>query len=208
MSFAQTHEASMMAKHTEGRSEKEDSEAHANQLSALRVDMIRFARLQLRDDHLAEDVVQEAITAALKPGTFEQRSQLKTWVFAILRNKIIDVIRERSRHPVDTYSEDEELDDQFKPDGHWRRDQRPANWSSPEVSFANEQFWVIFEACLNDLPENPARVFMMREHLGLEVREICVELSIIESNCWVLMHRARMRLRKCLENNFLQQGLI
>lgn len=198
-----------MTKRTEGQSEtSNDSAAHADQLSALRIDMIRFARLQLRDDHLAEDVVQEAIAAALKPGTFEQRSQLKTWVFAILRNKIIDVIRERSRHPVDTYNEDEELDDQFKPNGHWRRDQRPANWNSPEVSVANEQFWVIFEACLNDLPENPARVFMMREHLGLEVREICLELSISESNCWVLMHRARMRLRKCLENNFLQQGLI
>lgn len=198
-----------MTERTEGQSEaNEDRAAHADQLGALRIDMIRFARLQLRDDHLAEDVVQEAIAAALKPGAFEQRSQLKTWVFAILRNKIVDVIRERSRHPVDTYSEDEELDEQFKPNGHWRRDQRPANWRSPEVSFANEQFWVIFEACLNDLPENPARVFMMREHLGLKVGEICTELSISESNCWVLMHRARMRLRKCLEKNFIQQGLI
>jgi RNA polymerase sigma-70 factor (ECF subfamily) len=185
-----------------------DSAEQANQISALRTQMLRFARLQLRDDHLAEDAVQEAIIAALKSGNFEQRSQLKTWVFAILRHKIIDVIRERGRHPVDTYSEDEELDEQFRPDGHWRRDQRPANWHSPEISFANEQFWVIFEACLNNLPENPARVFMMREHLGLEVREICIELSISENNCWVLIHRARMRLRKCLENNFIQQGLI
>ena len=198
-----------MTKHTDRPSETDDdAAAHADRLSELRIDMIRFARLQLRDEHLAEDVVQEAIAAALKPGTFEQRSQLKTWVFAILRNKIVDVIRERSRHPLDTYSEDEELDDQFKTNGHWRRDQRPANWSTPEVSFENEQFWVIFEACLNGLPENPARVFMMREHLGLKVGEICTELSISESNCWVLMHRARMRLRKCLENNFLQQGLI
>ena len=65
---------------------------------------------------------------------------------------------------------------------------------------------MIFEACLNHLPENPARVFMMREHLGLEVGEICTELAISESNCWVLIHRARMRLRKCLENNFMQLG--
>lgn len=185
-----------------------DSNETAQEISEFRSDMLRFAQLQLRDPHLAEDAVQEAITAALQPGKFEQRSQLRTWVFAILRNKIIDIIRERSRHPVDTYTEDEELDDQFKPNGHWRRDQRPADWHHPEASFANQQFWVIFEICLNELPENPARVFMMREHLGLEVKEICEELSISESNCWVLMHRARMRLRKCLENNLIQQRLI
>lgn len=182
----------------------------ANDIGTLHTDMLRFARLQLRDHHLAEDVVQEAIAAALKSTDFEQRAQLKTWVFAILRNKIVDVIRERSRHPTEAYQEgdDEELEEQFKPNGHWRRDQRPANWHNPETALANDQFWVIFEACLNDLPENPARVFMMREHLGLEIKEICVELSISQSNCWVLIHRARMKLRKCLENNFIQQGLI
>ena len=181
----------------------------ADQIGALRNDMLRFAQLQLRDQHLAEDVVHEAIAAALKSGDYGGRANLKTWVFAILRNKIVDVIRDRCRHPtvsLNEHDEDDELENQFKANGHWQRDQRPADWHNPEASLANQQFWVIFEACLNDLPENPARVFMMREHLGLEVREICNELTISEANCWVLMHRARMRLRKCLENNFMQRG--
>ena len=181
----------------------------AEQISALHDDMLRFARLQLRDYHLAEDAVQDAIAAALKSADYAGRAQLKTWVFAILRNKIVDIIRERCRHPTTSLDQDDdELEQPFKANGHWQKDQRPASWNNPEASLANDQFWVIFEACLNDLPENPARVFMMREHLGLEVREICSELAISESNCWVLMHRARMRLRKCLEKNFMQRGQI
>jgi RNA polymerase sigma-70 factor (ECF subfamily) len=178
----------------------------AERIGALHQEMLRFAQLQLRDPHLAEDVTQDAITAALNSGDYAGRAQLKTWVFAILRNKIIDIIRDRSRHPTISLEQDEDdLDQPFKANGHWKKDQRPSDWHNPEASLANDQFWVIFEACLNDLPENPARVFMMREHLGLEVREICAELAISESNCWVLMHRARMRLRKCLEVNFIQR---
>lgn len=177
----------------------------ADQLGALRNDMLRFARLQLRDDHLAEDAVHEAIAAALKSGDYRGEAGLKTWVFAILRNKIIDVIRERSRHPTQSLDEDngELLEQLFKPNGHWRRGHRPDHWSSPEASLDDEQFWRIFEACLAHLPENPARVFMMREHLGLDVAEICSELQISQNNCWVLIHRARMRLRECLEDNFM-----
>ena len=178
------------------------------QLSALHDEMLRFATLQLRDKTLAEDAVQEAITAALKSDSGAERASLRTWVFAILRNKIIDVIRERSRHPTQSLIDDDisDLDEQFDERGHWQKEQQPSNWGHPESVLANEQFWPIFEACLNHLPENTARVFMMREHIGLEISEICQELSISESNCWVIMHRARMRLRSCLEKNFLHAG--
>ncbi|TNF37657.1 MAG: sigma-70 family RNA polymerase sigma factor [Gammaproteobacteria bacterium] len=182
-----------------------DSGIDQEQLGNLRHDMLRFATLQLRDSHLAEDVVHEAIAAALKATGFEQRASFKTWVFSILRNKIVDVIRERQRHPVETLLDEDlgDLDDAFDERGHWRKDQRPIDWGHPETVLANEQFWIVFEACLNHLPENTARVFMMREHLGLDIREICEELVISESNCWVIMHRARMRLRLCLEQNYL-----
>lgn len=177
----------------------------ADALGGLRMEMLRFATLQLRDKHLAEDVVHEAIAAALKSTGFNRRASLKTWVFAILRNKIIDVIRERSRHPVEVLLEEDlgDLDEAFDDHDHWRDERIPSNWGHPETVLANDQFWVIFEACLNHLPENTARVFMMREHIGLEIREICQELAISESNCWVIMSRARMRLRQCLEENFI-----
>jgi len=182
----------------------------AAQLTALHDEMLRFATLQLRDKHQAEDAVQEAIAAALKSGSVAKSASLRTWVFAILRNKIIDVIRERSRHPTESLidEDDPDLDQQFNDRGHWRKDQKPANWGHPEAVLANEQFWPIFEACLNHLPENTARVFMMREHIGLEISEICHELAISESNCWVIMHRARMRFRSCLEKNLIQGGAL
>jgi RNA polymerase sigma-70 factor (ECF subfamily) len=191
-----------------GNQQPEMTRPDAEQIGALRQDMLRFAQLQLRDSHQAEDAVQEAMAAALKATDYAGRAQLKTWVFAILRNKIVDIIRERSRHPSEPIADEmePELNAQFKPNGHWLKEQRPTAWRDPETSLANDQFWLIFEACLNELPENPARVFMMREHLGLEVAEICQELTISENNCWVLMHRARMRLRKCLENNFMQHS--
>ena len=184
---------------------KQNNPEQPQQIAAFYQEMLRFARLQLRDQSLSEDVTQEAITAALERNNYRADGELRSWVFAILRHKIIDCIRERSRHPTDHFENDDELDRQFRQNDHWQRDHRPADWHNPEDSFSNQQFWLILETCLNQLPQNPARVFMMREHLGLEVKDICRELAISESNCWVLMHRARMRLRKCLEINFMQQ---
>ena len=182
----------------------------ASEIAALREQMLRFATLQLRDATLAEDAVHDAINAALTPGKFSGSGSLKSWVFAILRNKIIDLIRERSRHPTESFVEDDdsELEAQFDERGHWKKTQKPASWGHPENALASEQFWLVFEACLTHLPENTARIFMMREHLGLEIKEICDELSISEANCWVIMHRARSKLRICLENNFVQGNFL
>lgn len=176
-------------------------------LLALRGDMVRFALLQLRDSAAAEDAVQDALTAALGArARYAARAQLKTWVFAILRNKIVDLLRERTRHPKQSFDDSadivDELDDAFDRRGFWRKDARPTRWSHPETELENTEFWRVFDACLNYLPENTARVFMMREMLELETVEICRTLDISERNCWVILHRARMRLRLCLAENW------
>ncbi len=178
-----------------------------DELAPLRRDMLKFARLQLRDDAAAEDAVQEALAAALTgQKQFNNRAQLKTWVFAILKNKIIDTIRERARSPgtsidVDEIPEDA-YDDLFNEGGFWQNDTRPSTWGDPENSFSSQQFWQIFEICLTRLPENTARVFMMREMLGFDTEEICKELAISSTNCWVVLHRARMGLRLCLDERW------
>ena len=178
------------------------------EIAALRTEMVHFTTLQLRDVVLAEDVVHEAISAALAPGKYTGRGSLKSWVYAILRNKIIDVIRGRTRHPAVSYVENDDgsYSDQFNEKGHWNKTQRPTNWGNPEAVLANKQFWIIFEACLKHLPENTARVFMMREHLGLELKEVCEALNLSDSNAWVIMHRARSQLRKCLEVEYVHGG--
>lgn len=181
---------------------------HGDELAAFRNDMLRFAMLQLRDDALAEDAVQDALAAALNGlDKFKNQSQLKTWVFSILRNKIIDVIRDRQRWANDGHENaiDDVCNEQFDENCDWHEDATPADWGDPEHSFSNKQFWNIFELCLNRLPKNTARVFMMREMLGFETSEICKELAISPSNCWVALHRARMTLRLCLNKQWFQQ---
>jgi RNA polymerase sigma-70 factor (ECF subfamily) len=182
-------------------------------IEAIRRDMIKFARLQLRDATMAEDVVQEALVAALANGQeFAGRSALKTWVFAILRNKIVDHIRQQSRTTnVSALAPDEESLDQsfemlFKGNDHWRPEGRPTNWGDPEEAMRQQRFWDVFDACLKHLPENTARVFMMREFLEFETAEVCRELRITVSNCNVILHRARNGLRRCLEKNWFLGG--
>ncbi len=178
-------------------------------ISEVRRDMVKFAQMQLRDASLAEDAVQEALTAALtSQQNFAGRSALKTWVFGILRNKIVDLIRAQSRHTnFSALSDDEEDMDAaferlFKENEHWHGSTRPKQWLDPEASLQQQQFWQVFEVCLNHLPENTARVFMMREFLEFETAEVCQELKISVSNCNVILHRARHGLRRCLENGW------
>lgn len=182
-------------------------------LAEIRHDMIRFASLQLRDDALAEDVVQEALIGAMTNArSFAGKSALKTWVFSILRNKIVDQIRLKSRttnisalSPEES-SLDEAFDALFKSSDHWTRQARPTAWGDPEESLRQKYFWEVFDACLNHLPENTARVFMMREFLEFETAEICQELGLTTSNCNVILHRARNGLRKCLQGSWFSAG--
>jgi RNA polymerase sigma-70 factor (ECF subfamily) len=179
------------------------------ELNALRPDLLRFARLQLRDAGAAEDAVQETLLAALQGSHgFESRSSYKTWLIAILRNKIIDIIRAQSREvSASSLADDDAGDDLlseslFDQRGHWQPEAQPGRWGDPQDSFEQQQFWRVFEACLDHLPEKTARVFMMREILGLETEEICKETGISSSNCWVVLHRARSGLRICLETEW------
>lgn len=177
-------------------------------LQQLRPRLVRFARLQLRNDAAAEDAVQDAMLAAFENiGRFEGAAAVATWLFAILKNKIIDEFRRRARQPVEAEVEEELLEahinEQFDARDHWASP--VAAWNDPQASLEQKHFWEVFDACIGGLPERPARVFGMRELLGLETDEICKELSISTSNCWVLLHRARMSLRECLSNKWFNE---
>ncbi|KVN45153.1 RNA polymerase factor sigma-70 [Burkholderia ubonensis] len=174
-------------------------------LAQLRHDLLRFACLQLRDTDAAEDAVQEALAAAwTHAGEFAGLSAHKTWVFGILRNKLIDVLRARQR-TVNLSALDAELDGEsvldcelFKENGHWAAHAIPRPWPRPETLLQQQQFWTLFESCLNHLPEQIGRVFMMREFLDVEIDDICSELTLTANHCSVLLYRARTRLRTCL----------
>ena len=179
------------------------------QLVALRDYLLRFARLQLRNDAWAEDAVSETLLAALaKPQAFGQRAQLKTWLVGILKHKIIDAIRLRQREVVvESASDDEQADPlelmAFKADGHYA--QAPADWGDPDQDLQRRQFFAILEACTEKLPPVQGRLFLMREWLELSSEEICKELQLTPTNLYVQLHRARLRLRECLELNWFAQ---
>ena len=186
----------------------------AEALIALRANMLRFAQLQLRNTETAEDMVQDAIEAALRhSSSFAGRSTLKTWVFAILRNRIIDHLRQAARSvPMSSLVDDtddwqERLETLFNDRGGWREGTRPVAWPNPEESMQTLQFWAVFEACLDHLPANTGRVFMMREFLGFETDEICAQLALSTSNCHVILHRARLKLRGCMESGWGRKGV-
>ena len=178
------------------------------QVESLRPYLLRYATLQLRDSSAAEDAVQDALLAALSAeASFAGRSNLRTWLTGILQHKVVDAIRRQSRDrpAVDPAQDgdDGELDALFDQRGHWQ--DAPDAWQQPEGSLQQKQFLAALEACLRDLPERTARAFMMREHLGLETSEICKELGITATHCWVMLHRARMALRLCLEMNWFKK---
>lgn len=181
-------------------------------LQDIRNQMLKFATLQLGDPSHAEDAVQEALIGALKnAGTFGGRAAFKTWIFAILKNKIADIIRQKKRlneTGLLVYPDEDQqfLDELFNKNGFWHKDERPANWGDPEAAMEDQHFWRVFDSCLNHLPGHQARVFMMREFIGLESKEICAIVEITETNLNVLLYRARLRLRECLENHWFLNG--
>jgi RNA polymerase sigma-70 factor, ECF subfamily len=171
--------------------------------------LLRVAVLQLRDNDLAEDVVQDTLVAALAGAQgFSGRSSLKTWLTGILKHKIIDAIRRKTREPAVASLDDEiqleDMDALFDESGHWENP--PADWGDPESALSRVQFMDIMQFCLEKLPPNTARVFMMREVMELESAEICKELKITSTNLWVILYRARMALRQCLEQNWFAQA--
>ena len=184
----------------------------SGQLAQHRGYLLRVARLQLRDEALAEDVVQETLIAALAGSGFSGKSSLKTWLTGILKHKIVDAIRRKQREPaavasfggLDAELDVEDFDALFNSKGEW--DTPPADWGDPEEALNRRQFFDVMDICLEKLPPNTARAFMMREVMELECDEICMELSITANNLWVILYRARMALRQCLEQNWFAGG--
>ena len=167
--------------------------------------LYRYALLQVRDASRADDVVQETLLAAMEGGgNFAGRSSLKTWLTGILKHKIIDLFRRQSKEaPLPDApggEEDREFADEFFDQArtdHWHA--FPSTWQDPEHCFEQKRFWEAFERCNTRLPDQTARVFVMRELMGMETGDICKELGISATNCWVILHRARLNLRECLE---------
>jgi RNA polymerase sigma-70 factor (ECF subfamily) len=161
-----------------------------------------FALARVSNKQTAEDLVQETFLAAVKSQErFKGQSSEKTWLFGILKHKVIDHYRKHKSLVAskDDLRELDNMDRFFKTDGSWQW--RPADWrSDPGKSQTVREALDHFYQCLSGLPRKTADVFVSREIDGLSTKQICNNLDISPSNCWVILYRARVLLRTCLES--------
>ena len=167
--------------------------------------LFNYALLQLKNKSEAEDVLQDAFLSAYKArDQFEGRSSVKTWLVTILRNKIIDHIRKKKRESlssVELLEGDLSLNSSFNSFGIWSK--WLDSWGgSPEKLCEQQGFMKQVSLCLTSLPSNLRQVFILRNVDNLSTEEICSELNISHNNVWVILYRARMKLRECIETNW------
>jgi len=168
-----------------------------------------YTLIRVNDEDLARDLVQETFLAALeRKDKFEARSSEKTWLTAILKNKIIDVYRAKSSGFTRSIriSEAQDGDSDFfdQQDGHWSDQHRPVRLGIEQPdALENKEFERILQACMKKLPALWLSVFTMK-HIDEETTEsICRELKVSSSNFWVIIHRTKVNLRACLQKNWI-----
>jgi RNA polymerase sigma-70 factor (ECF subfamily) len=163
--------------------------------------LFRYALFRIQDAQVAEDLVQETFLAAIRgKDSFAGRSSVKTWLFGILKHKIIDHIRkisrERPEENIETIADLASKD--FDDRGGWNY--QPSEWTTnPSLLFQQQEFWQILQTCLSELPPRLNQAFTLRELDGLSAKEVRKILGVTPTNGGVMLHRARMRLRECLE---------
>lgn len=172
-------------------------------LAEHRTYLMRIARLQLRDEHLAEDCVSDVLTQAYeKRESFRGGSSLRTWLTAILKNRIVDLLRKQWREqPLEPADEDNDthIDRLFDTAGHYV--DMPSEVRDPAELAQQDSFLAAVQRCVDMLPKRIGQVFVLREVFGTDTKDICSDLSLTTSNVWVQLYRARMMLRTCLERS-------
>jgi RNA polymerase sigma-70 factor (ECF subfamily) len=163
--------------------------------------LFRFAMQRVRKTELAEDLVQDTLLAAVRAiDGFSGKSSERSWLVGILKHKIVDHFRKSGRETSFTDMDflNDEMSHKFE-NGFWNHDLGPQDWRQREEVRHSSEFWQTMGGCLAKLPPRVAQVFMLREMDGIRSSDICADLEISESNLWVMLHRARMALRECLE---------
>lgn len=176
-------------------------------VAGLHVQLLRHAKGQLRNEALAEDAVSETVLAALNAGPqFSNQAQARAWMFGVLRHKLVDQLRQQGREQPSGDLSMEPLDD-------WHGGIGDGCWSAgrsvdddPEQSCRQRQFMELLMRCCERLPSLQARAFILRELSDLEAPAICGQLDVTESHLWVLLHRARLRLRTMLMQPWQMAG--
>ena len=169
--------------------------------------LFRYALGRVRNREAAENLVQETFLAGLKSqASFSGQSAERTWLIAILKHKIIDHLRQSYREkPVsDLIADEKTIDEFFDETDHYKKE--PSNWvPQAQTTLEKTEFWQTVEGCLQNLPKKIADIFSLREIENMDTKEICKLFNITPTNLWVILHRARLQLRQCLETNWFER---
>jgi len=168
-------------------------------------ELYSFAKWKVSNEETARDLVQDTFFAAYRRiEEFRGESSERTWLFAILKNKILDFYRSKYRKQEHLSLPEE--NDFFESKGHWKKDALPGNWHSKEVdALQQKEFFQVLSACRDKLTAQQQLVFAYKYLEDKDANEICKEMNISSSNYWVLLHRARVQLRSCLEKNWINK---
>ncbi len=170
--------------------------------------LFRFALHRVKDEAIAKDLVQDTFMAAWKSqDSFKGDASIKNWLFGILKNKIVDHYRKNAKHKTDQLIDfDRQEESFFNKNEHWKKDTRPQYWEpASDSELEQNEFYDVLGDCQKRLKEIQQAVFSLKYLDGLDSSEIVAVLGITESNYWVLMHRAKMQLRSCLEKNWFEK---
>lgn len=166
--------------------------------------LYNFAIGRLRNNADAENIVQETFLAALKASAnFAGKSTERTWLTGILKHKIIDHMRRgyKEKPATDLQNDQENINHFFDQKEQFKK--KPSGWlPNPVELLEKKEFWEIYQSCADKLPQTTNEAFTLREVERMDSKEICDILNITPSNFWVLLHRARLQLRQCLEENW------
>ena len=165
-------------------------------------ELFGYAVQRMRDRESAKDLVQDTFLAAWRNvDSYNGKASVKTWLFTILKNKLIDHYRKSTNRQLEFL--DREKDPFFDEAEHWQKGFCPQDWGSdPQSKMNTKEFYSVFDGCKEKLKEIYCTVFTMKYLEDLTSEEICRVLSLTQSNYWVIIHRAKTQLRACLETNW------
>jgi RNA polymerase sigma-70 factor (TIGR02943 family) len=173
--------------------------------------LYNFAYYRVNDEEQAQDLVQDTFLSALKArDSYKAQASEKTWLVSILKNKIIDHYKKastRNESPLQLSVYEAPSYDYFfdkQKMGNWQKESLPKDWAINENNYDTKEFYKTLESCLKVLPEKWKGVFTMSLLEETDSKLICKELEISSSNFWVIIHRAKLQIRACLEKNWLK----
>ncbi len=168
--------------------------------------LYNYAYSRVNDKEGAEDLVQDTFVAAWRSkDSFQGRSTEKTWLISILKRKIIDHYRKasnRNERPASQFASPFQEDGAYE--GHWILERAPKDWQHQQNDpMHQDEFRHILGLCLDGLPDKWRSVFVMKFMEEVKSDEVCKELGCTPSNLWVMVHRAKLKMRECIENQWL-----